>query len=393
MGPFPVIVVIPTYWTWPTGTFSRAGDVIYDHPTPVDLPGSLSRILQGLAAQRGAPPFAVWVITSTVNARLDAAAESAVEAIISPFREAFPIAQFAHPDLQALRRSLVAQGLQLNIDLRGYPNVRNLQLIIPYLLGAETVVFLGDEAFPGEDYLARATTLIGQRQGEKEVMALSGLYRDWPQEVGEEGNIFSQENALMRQSIEALESRPGRLVESHLAFGDNMVLHRSLFGQVPFDPHITRGEDVDYLINARLTGRRFFLDKELKIAHHSPEEHRISPYLRLRQNVFRFIYEREKLLAARREPDLAPLEPSELDPYPGRFLREDVISQARRALEIAFAGESEKPEQIIQAALALAQGAAPGYFAFLRAWPKVLATLGQGGTLRSYLERKLQNKK
>ena len=46
-----------------------------------------------------------------------------------------------------------------------------------------------------------------------------------------------------------------------------MILHRELFECVPFDPLVTRGEDVDYLINSRMFGFSFFLDNTLSIKH------------------------------------------------------------------------------------------------------------------------------
>ncbi len=46
-----------------------------------------------------------------------------------------------------------------------------------------------------------------------------------------------------------------------------MILHRELFECVPFDPLVTRGEDVDYLINSRIFGFSFFLDNTLSVKH------------------------------------------------------------------------------------------------------------------------------
>ncbi|HLI57488.1 MAG TPA: hypothetical protein VKY26_10725, partial [Actinomycetota bacterium] len=42
-----IAVVVPTYWTRPGGE-ARAGDAVYDHPTPVDDEGTLGRLLESL---------------------------------------------------------------------------------------------------------------------------------------------------------------------------------------------------------------------------------------------------------------------------------------------------------------------------------------------------------
>jgi hypothetical protein len=172
-----------------------------------------------------------------------------------------------------------------------------------------------------------------------------------------------------------------------------------MFESVSFDPYISRGEDVDYVINARLRGFSFepirctfFLDKELTITHLPPEAYGALPYSKLRQDVFRFIYEREKLRLAAGRDDMASISFESLDPHPGRFLREDVAEQALAALrEVVTPELAERygqPEEIIAQAERLSREAPARYFAFARAWPKLMAALGEDVTLRRHLEAK-----
>lgn len=73
-----------------------------------------------------------------------------------------------------------------------------------------------------------------------------------------------------------------------------MVIHRNLFTVVPFDPNISRGEDMDFLINARMFGFPFFLDNRLSIKHlPPPKAHPI--WRQLREDIYRFVYERAKI--------------------------------------------------------------------------------------------------
>lgn len=48
-----------------------------------------------------------------------------------------------------------------------------------------------------------------------------------------------------------------RLKATPFVFGGNMVIHRNLFTVVPFDQNVRRGEDIDFLINARMLGFHF----------------------------------------------------------------------------------------------------------------------------------------
>jgi hypothetical protein len=66
-------------------------------------------------------------------------------------------------------------------------------------------------------------------------------------------------------------SSPHSLLRSSILLGGNLVLHRSLFQSIPFDPYIPRGEDTDYLINASQLSFCVLFDQRLRIKHLHPE--------------------------------------------------------------------------------------------------------------------------
>ena len=67
-----------------------------------------------------------------------------------------------------------------------------------------------------------------------------------------------------------------------------MVVHREVFTHIPFDPNITRGEDIDFLINVRMFGYKFFLDNTLSIKHlPPPKPHQV--WKQQRQDIYRFV--------------------------------------------------------------------------------------------------------
>jgi len=196
------------------------------------------------------------------------------------------------------------------------------------------------------------------------------------------GNIFLDKSAVMNEGTRALRDTPGRLVPTPVAFGGNMIFHCDLFTRVGFDPGITRGEDIDYLINAHLAGYRFWLDKKLVITHLPPEACGTLPYAKLVQDVYRFVYEREKLR-------LAGVNVVQFDPYPGRFLRDDVEEQALSALQaeatpdvIARFGS---PEAIVAQAQRHATEFAPRYSEFAARWSDLMEAIGQDAELHERL--------
>ena len=315
-----VVIVIPTYWTWGRARPSGPLEAIYDHPTPLDRPSTLPRLLDSLAKLEG-PPFGVLVLTAAVHPHLAEAAAQRVEVLIQPYHQRFPIAQFAAADLQLLRERVAAAGFDpAPVALRDYASVRNCQLIVPHLLGSEVVVALDDDEVVGPDYLHLATEFVGEERP-----GIGGFYLDRDggvllPEGKPTGNPFLDKSAIMNEGTRTIQAHTGRLVPTPVVFGGNMVFHRSLWGRVSFDPWITRGEDIDYLINARLQGQEYFFDKELTITHLPPEVYGALPYAKLGQDVVRFMYERGKLLAAQEQPESVTVEPQDLDPYPGRLL-------------------------------------------------------------------------
>ena len=121
-----------------------------------------------------------------------------------------------------------------------------------------------------------------------------------------------------------------RLKRTPFAFGGAMILHRELFECVPFDPLVTRGEDVDYLINSRIFGFSFFLDNTLSIKHlPQPKSH--PQWKRLREDIYRFVYQRAKMQSQHKTENLVHVSPEDFDPYPGEFLKPDLDEKIYRS--------------------------------------------------------------
>jgi hypothetical protein len=153
---------------------------------------------------------------------------------------------------------------------------------------------------------------------------------------------------------------PGpRLRPTYLGFGGNLTLSRSLWHQVPFDPALTRGEDVDYLINARMFGLPFFLDRDLAIVHLPPEKPHPT-WRRIRQDVLRFAYTRLKLQQQEPGAGMVQLRAQDCKPYPGNFLGDDLMNRAVQchtllALEYLASGDPEGARHSLETMVLLQQ--------------------------------------
>ncbi|GAH27337.1 unnamed protein product [marine sediment metagenome] len=134
----------------------------------------------------------------------------------------------------------------------------------------------------------------------------------------------------MNEAFELIIGRPPRLKPTPFIFGGNMVLHHDTVMKVPFDPLITRGEDIDFLINLRINRITLWLDRELYIKHVPPKIFRPA-WRSLREDIKRFLYERKKVID---HEEIEGVGWKELMPYPGTFLGPDLEERIIRTNEL-----------------------------------------------------------
>ena len=400
-----ITIVIPTYWSWPNGQSGSVQDAIFDHPTALDREGTLVRCLESLRNLEG-PPFQVLIITAAVNPQLTEAVESRVEQIMAPFKKDFPILQFAPSDLIHVRKVLYDHGLETGLaGLGSYAEIRNCQLLGAAILGSDLIVGIDDdETVPG-DYLRKA--LVGLEEKKiPPIDGLAGVYLDQDggyllketDEARRSSNIFIRKAILINDQFSAFFNLSHRIVETVLALGGNMVFTEKLFRNVAFDPGITRGEDIDYLLNSKLLGYHWYLDKELTITHLPPPKSPDDPpntseYAKLQQDILRFLYQKEKIRLSLESPSVVSLETGDFGIYPGTFFREDVESQALEALQMLCPSGSEQghflpPEQLMRQARERARRAG-SFLCFNEAWKQAMERLTDDPGLREQLRKKV----
>ncbi len=329
------VMVIPTYWARPSQEGWKPGDAVYDHPTPLDQEGTLGRALESLNILKRRD-FVLVIVAAATAGDIEGDVEEKVRGIVKASASPVQTLVFSHSDLARLRRiaeERVGTWAPPLLSLRGYSNIRNLCLLLPHILGAEAVILIDDdEVFEDPDFVDRALEFLGEEWEGKRVLAKAGYYiqpyggyrlkKDF-----EPWMAFWDNLQRMNEAFDLYIARGPRLKRTPLVFGGNAVIHRELLVKIPFDPAITRGEDIDYLINAEIYGVNFYLDRELAIRHlPPPKPHPL--WMRMREDIIRFLYEREKILQSGR------LNPQDYDPYPGAFLRENLPEKVLGASQL-----------------------------------------------------------
>ena len=320
---------------------------------------------------------------------------------VSKFREHFPIMTVTSLDLEYLRNYLVDygfNGITQDINFKGYSNMRNSMLIVANILKSKIVLMLEDDEIVNDnDFISKAREFIGDKYRNKKLFGKTGyvLYDKIGYKLIQQSpktrKLWLKETYINESLSKSIES-PHRLNETTMAFGGIMVLHSKLYKKIPFDPHISRGEDTDYLMNARQFGFNFVLDNEFKIRH-CPTKKPIHYWEKLRQDIDRFIYVKEKLKYFNK------IELKSLEPYPGVFLKNDLEYRAV-VTSINYAKRSRKNkkyefcrEYFKNAKIAFTDAKmnavinAPKYFEFQKNWMKFMKEISGLKKLRKYFDR------
>jgi len=386
-------VILPTFWTRRRTRGTERAQTAYDHPTPVDQDGTLPDLLRSLEEVRGLER--VLVTVATTHPSIDHEAEDKVRSILADFPDidAFVIGSAEIGSLHRRMEQLEFADLISGVTLSGYGAVRNVGLIAAAVLGSEIAVFVDDDQIVTDPaFLEVALEGLGERTAAgKVIMGKSGFYTD------EAGNYrandgtswsdtFWRQNDFYNQALAVLTAPP-RIQASSVAFGGCLALHRDMYCNVSFDPWVARGEDIDYVINARMHGGDVFLDDEWSIVHKPPAV--AGTARQFRQDVYRFIYEHRKLEFSKSQVDLRQVTPDSLMPYPGQFVSASIGWRARvTALLRALSGKERREyfaiaRNAVPQASAYARENCERYFAFQRRWPLLMDRLWEDIALKS----------
>ena len=388
------VVVIPTY----VKDTSAQGDTgilqTFDHATSLGNKGELPRCLRSLEGVQGIGQIIVIV---ACEERITYEAERQVHRICHE-NKALHTAVFGINEVELIQRRLEQLGFGTLYDEIGtgsYGAIRNYGLALACVLGFDSVVFIDDdEVIEDPDFLAKAVYGLGKmtRSGVP-ILAKSGYY------INSQGSYlasakdkFSDKKWPKRKLFNAWISQAitgKRLSRSNHSCGGCLALTQDAYMRVAFDPYISRGEDLDYLLNLRMYGSDMWFDNQWNLKHLPPKT--TNEGRRFRQDVYRWIYEYRKLEFSRTQIDLLQLKPSSLEPYPGPFLSEDIFKRVKSTARARMLTCSDKQSyaQALKCANTDADEYATNqcskYFTFQFTWADAMQGLKDDAVLRTAL--------
>jgi len=389
------MVVIPTFWTKPKGQIRDTLFNMYDHPTPLDDDGTLTRTLESLRRAKG--NFDVQVIGAVDDPVYESQLEEKLSSLTRPYGDT-DVSVFGPTQLRTLKgrlEQLGFEGFAGGLALEGYGNVRNIGLLLAVAYESEAVVFVDDdEVIDDSDYVEKATEFLGETYEGRAIVAKSGFYRrpDGTTVAPEGGpwwDFFWRKDHFINAVLKRTQ-QGARIQPTTMALGGATALHSDVFTKVCYDPWVLRGEDSDYVINARMHGFEVVSDNKMWVLNDPKPKRR--PSMELRQDIYRFVYEHRKLEYARSQVDLKQVKAAEMEPFPGEFLGAGIGPKAALTATFAAAAHISKVGEwtpAIQAAFgqagAFARANCNRYFDLAKEWPSVSERLWDDLSLQTAL--------
>ena len=393
------VIVIPSYWAEGAQPGALGERGVYDYTTPIDKPlPELELCLSSLDQVRGVIRVIVLVVSpitceDSARARVESIcrAHPALNPLVIGAREA------AHVERAVARMAHHVTGE--TVALRGYGAIKNMGLAVAAVFGHDVVVFLDDdEVVLDPDFLINAVHGLGSltRQNLK-VLVKSGFFIDannspYADPTDEWTEKYWSKAAEFNRVMERMQTSSSRFSRSNHLCGGCCALHAEAYSKVPFDPYITRGEDLDYVLNLRANGMDAWFDNAWFVRSQPPEEMASVPSMFM-QDVHRWLYEYRKLDAMNARRDLRTITPESLMPYPAPWLSAGV---RRRVFQTALRRFIKGPNRLAYLRILtkgrydadkFARAASSRYLSFSMMWPGVVAALWEDPLLQSAIRR------
>lgn len=389
------VIVIPSYWDRSArpGPLGERG--VYDYTTPIDKPlPELEVCLSSLEHVSGVLRVIVLVVAPQ---DCEEAARARVNSICRAHADLNPLVigarEASHVERAVSRMAHHVAGE--TVSLRGYGAIRNMGLAVAAVLGHDVVVFLDDdEVALGEDYLTKAVWGLGSLTRQNlQVLVKSGFFIDelgspYAEPSGAWSEKYWSKAADFNCVMERAQTSASRITRSNHLCGGCCALHAAAFSKAPFDPYITRGEDLDYVLNVRAMGMDVWFDNEWCVQSQPPEEMAGAPSLFM-QDVHRWLYEYRKLDAMNARRDLHTITPESLMPYPAPWLSSGV---RRRVFRTALRRFLTGPDRLAYLRILVrgrfdadrfARSASSRYLSFAMVWPTIVAALWEDRVIAS----------
>jgi len=388
-------IVFPMFWGRKKKEIYKEGDHFYDHPTALDDEGTIPALFNSMSVLKDRE----WDIIAIAGGNHPSIAdevERTAQSLLSKYAETAGVHlhYFSYSHQQRLHewlRDIGKADLTETIELLGYSPMRNACLVAAHILGKDITVSIDDDCvFIDPSYITHIKENILSDFEERPILAYTGPYITKKNTIRLEPP--SHPHDVFLNGIEAMNEAfkkyiidtPGKK-DCPFAIMGNIAVHKDFFSRIPLDPPMRRGEDMDWVMNSHLCGERFIMDSDLPIKHCPPP--RPYPSWRpLREDIYRFFYQRRKIMKSHDGNGYYKLDLQRYIPYPGTFFQDDYFDRVTQgctlmAIQQIMDGDMENARETLNnihhAKLARDIDDDPfsAYIAFQKKWEEMMGII------------------
>ncbi len=283
----------------------------FDHPTPLwafDEKNTLEGTLKSIrdAKRRSEDEWTLYLFGIAANeaTAFDEEIESKMKDLVNRVGELPATIVITNAHVKMLRTQTDINFFESS----GYPEIRNLGLIFPSMMGEDLIMQLDDDELIRPNHIARFAEIF---EAHPEYGIVTAPYeKDGTTRIlGADPLPTWRKTSSMDVDLERLLSA-GDCQQAVFGFGGNLCLRTSVARQVLYPRRVPRGEDFSFLLACRLlyangdmtadlaSSNSWFLtwfcpERAVTILHHPPAEEKADFLQSFEINLKRFILERQ----------------------------------------------------------------------------------------------------
>ncbi|WP_290646408.1 hypothetical protein [Kosmotoga sp.] len=307
----------------------------------------LDNLLEFEEIKRGEIPVRIIGIANRKDLRDKV--EDLLESYLKEYSNKMELKLCSYSWLNNLKKKLGEREIDnfFPIEPDSYSQIRNLCLLAALETKSDIGIFLDDdELLTDKDYFNKSEEgMYSLAEDNGTILGKAGYYKQDRQNYSRFWELkWWPKDVSFNETFERLIREKPRFKATMVALGGNMVISKDVMKSVCFDPYVNRGEDMDYVFNARMLGYRFYFDPELFIEHYPPEK-KTPDWKKAREDIYRFLYLREKYRGHLQSEKVQKIAFEEFLPYPGIFMRDDLedrIIEHSRMMAMRYLSENDK---------------------------------------------------
>lgn len=287
----------------------------FDHPTPLwdfDEANTLRATLESIrdANRREEDSYTLYLFGIAANEETanDAEIEEKMRVLVNEVGGLPQTIVISNRQIEDLR---TVTGIEF-FESCGYPEIRNLGLLIPAMMEEEVIMQLDDDELIRPDHLVRFAEIFEAHPEYGIVTA--------PYEKNGTVRILAKDPLSTWEKYSSMDREMERLLATEncqqtlFGFGGNLCLRRSVAKEALYPRRVPRGEDFSFLLACRLLhangdqaaglagGASQFLtwfcpEEGVTILHHPPVEAKAAFLRYFENNLNRFILERQMVVS------------------------------------------------------------------------------------------------